>query len=152
MYPMPNICRKMPQVRSFQPLNSSIKDGRSQKGMQQFHEIVHVCNQFQQHIMNMDESFVVSFIIINTLRYKKSLKHQKDNISIEDQGSQLRIEEEFRKNNSEEYIDQSTMVHMVEGKKEESERVDDYSMNFEYIICYSLVLGLSSCVQNACTY
>lgn len=41
---------------------------------------------------------------------------------------------------------------MVEGKKEESERVDDYSMKFEYIICYSLVLGLSSCVQNACMY
>jgi len=64
----------------------------NRKVIEQFHEIVHIYNQFQ-HDMKMDESFVVSFIIDKLLHgwkdYKKNLEHRKDDLSLEELGQHL---------------------------------------------------------------
>lgn len=60
----------------------------NRKVIEQFHEIIHIYNQSQQHDMKIDESFVVSFIVDKLLPswkdYKKNLKHRNDDLSLEE--------------------------------------------------------------------
>lgn len=39
----------------------------TRKIIEQFHDVIHVCNQFAQHEIHMDESIVVSFVLKNFL-------------------------------------------------------------------------------------
>ncbi|KAH7840277.1 hypothetical protein Vadar_015012 [Vaccinium darrowii] len=69
--------------------------------------------------MKMEESIAVSAImdkLSSTWKdYKKSLKHKKEDLSVEEWGNHLRIEDEFRaRDNTEEHDSQSSKVHVVE--------------------------------------
>ena len=56
--------------------------------MEQFHEIERMLNNFAMHNMNMDECIIVSSIIDKLPQswkdFKRSLKHKKEDISLED--------------------------------------------------------------------
>ena len=58
--------------------------------VEQFHEIMHIHNQFNQYKMHMDDSIIVSAIMDKLppswKEYKKSLKHKKEDLSIEQLG------------------------------------------------------------------
>ncbi|XP_052887971.1 uncharacterized protein LOC128296584 [Gossypium arboreum] len=79
--------------------NYQMVDGHSV--MEQFHDIEKMLNQFKQYDMKMDEMIVVSFIIDKLppswKDFKRSLKHKKEEISLEALANHLRIEEEYRK-------------------------------------------------------
>ena len=68
--------------------------------MEQFHEIQHILSQFRQKNMNMDESIVVSSIIEKLLSFgkyfKKTLKHKKEDLTLEELAQPLQVEEESR--------------------------------------------------------
>lgn len=61
--------------------------------MEQLHEIQHILSQFQQKDMNMDESIVVSSIIEKLppswKDFKKSLKHKKEDLTLEELAQHL---------------------------------------------------------------
>lgn len=67
--------------------------------MDQFHEIQHIVSRFVQHKITMDETFIVSSIIdklpSSWKETKRSLKHKKEDMSMEDLANHLRIEQEF---------------------------------------------------------
>ena len=69
--------------------------------MDQFHEIQHILSQFKQQKMNMDDSIVVSSIIEKLppswKEFKKSLKHKKEDLTLEELAKHLRLEEETRR-------------------------------------------------------
>ena len=79
--------------------NYKMIDGKSI--MDQMHEIEHILNNFKQHNMHMDETIIVSSIIDKLppswKDFKSSLKHRKDDISLEQLGNNLRLKEEYRK-------------------------------------------------------
>lgn len=91
--------------------------------MEQLHEIQHILSQFQQKDMNVDESIVVSSIIEilppSWKDFKKSLKHKKEDLTLEELAQHLRVEEESRLLESNDHqVAQASKVHMVEdGKK-----------------------------------
>ncbi|KAK0581065.1 hypothetical protein LWI29_009567 [Acer saccharum] len=78
----------------------------SRRVVEQFHEIRHILNQFSKHKMNMDESVIVSAIIDKLppswKNYKRSFKHKKEDVTLEELGQHLRIEEEYRINSVDE--------------------------------------------------
>ncbi|KAF7821185.1 uncharacterized protein G2W53_026640 [Senna tora] len=86
--------------------------------MDQMHEIEHILNNFKQHDMHMDESIIVSSIIdklpSSWKDLKKKLKHKKEDISLEQLGNHLRLEEEYRKQDAEKETNVQEKVHMVE--------------------------------------
>ena len=68
--------------------------------MEQFHEIQRILGNFKQHGINVDENFVVSYLIDkvppSSKDFRNSLKHKKDDINVEQLGAHLRIEEGIR--------------------------------------------------------
>ncbi|XP_057965422.1 uncharacterized protein LOC131155963 [Malania oleifera] len=85
--------------------------------VEQFHETMHILNQFNQHNMKMDECISVSSIIdkLNPSwkDVRKFLKHGKDDMSLEQLGQHFQIEEVLRQNQkgAEEH---TSKVHMME--------------------------------------
>ncbi|XP_031276270.1 uncharacterized protein LOC116134755 [Pistacia vera] len=67
--------------------------------MEQLNEIERTLNHFKMHEMHIDETIIVSSIIDKlppTWRdFRRSLKHKKDDISLDDLAKSLRVEEEF---------------------------------------------------------
>ncbi|KAH7861680.1 hypothetical protein Vadar_029250 [Vaccinium darrowii] len=85
--------------------------------VEQFHEIMHILNQFSQHNMNMDGSISVSSIIDklpSTWKdVKKSLKHGKEEMTLEQLGQHFQVEEVLRQNLTN--VEESTSkVHVME--------------------------------------
>ncbi|KAL5803277.1 hypothetical protein ACOSQ4_031582 [Xanthoceras sorbifolium] len=72
--------------------------------------------------MNMDESVIVSAIIDKITPswkdYKRSLKHKKKDVTLEELGQHFHIEEEYIINSIDEQANSSSKVHMVEEGKE----------------------------------
>ena len=68
--------------------------------MEQYNELVRILGQFCLHNINVDESFSVSSIIDKLppswKEFKHSLKHRKEDFTIVELGSHLRIEESLR--------------------------------------------------------
>ncbi|XP_039686017.1 uncharacterized protein [Medicago truncatula] len=69
--------------------------------MEQLYEIERILNNYKQHNMNMDETIIVSSIIDKLppswKNFKRTMKHKKEDISLEQLGNHLRLEEEYRK-------------------------------------------------------
>lgn len=89
--------------------------------MEQMHEIERILNNYKQHKMHMDETIIVSSIIDKLppswKDFKRSLKHKKEDISLDQLGNHLRLEEEYRK--QEDTKDQYTheKAYVIEGGK-----------------------------------
>nr|GEV41611.1 hypothetical protein [Tanacetum cinerariifolium] len=68
--------------------------------LEQYNELLGILRRFTQHQMNMDESIQVSCIIDKLPRswkdFKHTLKHLKEELTLIELGSHLRIEESFR--------------------------------------------------------
>lgn len=68
--------------------------------MEQYNKLMRILGQFEQHKMNMDESISVSSVIDKLppswKDFKHTLKHQKEELSLVQLGSHLRIEEGLR--------------------------------------------------------
>ncbi|GKE39144.1 zinc finger, CCHC-type containing protein [Tanacetum coccineum] len=68
--------------------------------MEQYNELLGILGRFTQHKMNMDEAIQVSCIIDKLppswKDFKHTLKHQKDELTLIELGSHLRIEESLR--------------------------------------------------------
>jgi hypothetical protein len=93
--------------------------------MEQLYELERILNNYKQHKMHMDETIIVSSIIDKLppswKDFKKSLKHKKEDISLEQLGNHLRLEEEYRK--QDDTKDQHThekVYVMVDGKSGKS--------------------------------
>lgn len=87
--------------------------------MEQFHEIQHILSQFRQKNMNMDESIVVLSTIekLSSFQkdFKKTLKHKKEDLTLEELAQHLQIEEESRILESKEnQLAQTSKIHMVD--------------------------------------
>ena len=68
--------------------------------VEQFNELERISEHFKMHNMNMDETIILSSIIdkLPSQKYfKHSLKHKREDLSLEKLANSLRIEEEFRK-------------------------------------------------------
>ncbi|XP_010521498.1 PREDICTED: uncharacterized protein LOC104800401 [Tarenaya hassleriana] len=67
--------------------------------MEQFHELQRILSSFTQHELKMDETIMVSSIVDKLppswKDVKRSLKHRKEDMTLEQLGSHLRIEENF---------------------------------------------------------
>ncbi|GJW64619.1 hypothetical protein Tco_0116503 [Tanacetum coccineum] len=97
----------------------------SRSVMEQYHELLRILRQYTQHGLFMDESILVSSII-NKLPpswkdFKHMLKHNKDELSLVQLGSHLRIEETLRmeesgKDKGKDIVGPSSM-NMVEDDK-----------------------------------
>ena len=90
--------------------------------VEQYNEIWHILDQFNQHNMKIDESIIVSSIIDKLppswKDYKKSLKHNKKEISLEGLGQSLRIEEELKLYSLEDQAVMSSKINVVDEGKE----------------------------------
>ncbi|KAJ9535802.1 hypothetical protein OSB04_un001045 [Centaurea solstitialis] len=93
--------------------------------MEQYNELLRILGQFTQHNMKMDECIAVSSVIDKLppswKDFKHTLKHQKEELSLVQLGSHIRIEEslcgqESDKNKAKPDVGQPS-VHMVEGNK-----------------------------------
>lgn len=92
--------------------------------IEQFNEIMHILDQFSQHEMKMDESISISSMIDKIPQSWKnnkkriSLKHKREEMSLDELGQHLRIEEEIRlRDNNEEHESLTSNMHMVEEDK-----------------------------------
>lgn len=87
----------------------------------QLHDIQHILNQFKIKNMNMDESIVVSSVIDKLppswKDYKKSLKHQTEDLTLEQLAVHLTVEEQTRRQEKEELGAGASKVHVVEEGK-----------------------------------
>ena len=108
--------------------------------MEQYNEILRILGQFSQHKMNMDECIAVSSIIDKLppswKDFKHTLKHQKEELSLVQLGSHIRIEESLRvqeKDKTEEKPDVGQpSVHMVEGNNNnQNHKGKDIKRKFE---------------------
>jgi len=67
--------------------------------MEQLYEIERILNNYKQHNMNMDETIIVSSIIDkhppSWKDFKRTMKHKKEDISLEQLRNHLRLEEEY---------------------------------------------------------
>ncbi|XP_017970429.1 PREDICTED: uncharacterized protein LOC108660681 [Theobroma cacao] len=79
--------------------NYKMVDNRSV--MEQLHELERILNTFKQYGLKMDEVIVVSLVIDKLppswRDTKKTLKHKKEDMSLEDLGNHLRIKEDYHK-------------------------------------------------------
>ena len=86
--------------------------------MEQFRDIEKLLNHFKQYDMKMDNTIVVSSIIDKLppswKDFKRTLKHKKEDISLEDLANSLRLEEEYRLENEKEQKLQVSNVHVLE--------------------------------------
>ena len=96
--------------------NYKMVDGKSI--MEQMHEIENILSHFKQHNMHMDETIIVSSIIDKLppswKDFKRSLKHRKDDISLEQLGNNLRLEEEYRKQDDTKEPNVRENIHVME--------------------------------------
>nr|GEV26090.1 zinc finger, CCHC-type [Tanacetum cinerariifolium] len=90
----PNTWLRMHQVKS------SLLVTNSRPVLEQYNELFGILGRFTQHKMNMDESIQVSCIIDKLppswKDFKHTLKHLKDELTLVESGSLLRIEESLR--------------------------------------------------------
>ncbi|KAL3498510.1 hypothetical protein ACH5RR_041242 [Cinchona calisaya] len=111
--------------------NYKIVDGKPV--MQQLYEIERLLNNFKQHKMNMDETIIVSSIVDkfppSWKDFKRSFKHKKEDISLEQLGHKFCLEEEYR--NQEDTKDNvQEGVHTTEnGKTKSHKKRSHYSNN-----------------------
>jgi hypothetical protein len=96
--------------------NYKMIDGRPV--MEQLYELERILNNFKSHNMNMDDCIAV-FSIIDKLPpswkdFKRSLKHRKDDMSLEDLANALRVEEEYRMQDDQNKDVAASKVHVVE--------------------------------------
>ncbi|GLU06642.1 hypothetical protein SLE2022_236530 [Rubroshorea leprosula] len=93
--------------------NETLQDTRKRKK-----EIEKLLNSFKQYDMKMDESIVVSSIIDKLPQawkdFKRTLKHKKEDISLENLANSLRLEEQNRAENEKELKVQVSDVHVLE--------------------------------------
>ena len=105
--------------------NYKMEDSRSVT--EQYNELLGIYGQFKLHKMNMDESIVVSTIIDKLppswKDFKHNLKHQKEELSLVQLASHIRIEESLRAKESDKSEKPKgkvepgqPSVHMVENK------------------------------------
>jgi len=103
--------------------NYKMVDSRSV--MEQFNELLRILAQFTQHDMKMDECIIVSSVIDKLppswKDFKHTLKHQKEEVSLVQLGSHIRIEESLRVQESDKGkvkpdVGQPS-VHMIENNK-----------------------------------
>ncbi|WVZ05224.1 hypothetical protein V8G54_018570 [Vigna mungo] len=91
--------------------------------MEQFHEIQRILGSFKQHNIAMDETFIVSSIIDklppNWKDVRNSLKHNKDDMNVEQLAAHLRIEKGIRPQDGQKDSNHpnSSTVNMVEDGK-----------------------------------
>ncbi|KAI3731774.1 hypothetical protein L1987_62963 [Smallanthus sonchifolius] len=92
--------------------------------MEQYNELLHILGQFTQHDMKMDESISVSSIIDkfppSWKDFKHTLKHKKEDMSLIELGSHIRIEESLRAQElgkGKEKMQASSSVNVVEQDK-----------------------------------
>ncbi|CAM8937663.1 unnamed protein product [Rhodiola kirilowii] len=90
--------------------------------MEQFNELTRILGQFTQYGMKMDDAISVSSIIDKLppswKDFKRTLKHKKEEMSLEELGGELCVEESIRMQEdakAKETIESSS-VHMVEDK------------------------------------
>ncbi|KAL3534706.1 hypothetical protein ACH5RR_003167 [Cinchona calisaya] len=93
--------------------------------MEQLYEIENLLNNFKQHKMNMDETIIVSSIIDKLSPswkdFKRSLNYKKEDISLEQLGHKLRLEEECR-NQQDTKDNVQEGVHITEDGKTKSHK------------------------------
>jgi hypothetical protein len=86
--------------------------------MEQLYELERILNNYKQHNMHMDETIIVSSIIDKLppswKDFKKSLKHKKEDISLEQLANHLRLEEEYRKQDDTKNQNAHEKVHVME--------------------------------------
>ncbi|VFQ81421.1 unnamed protein product [Cuscuta campestris] len=88
--------------------------------MEQYHELVRMLGQFNLHGMKQDECISVSNVIDKLppswKDYKRELKHNKDDLSLVQLGTHLRIEESVRarESNKSKDVAEPSCVNMVE--------------------------------------
>ena len=119
--------------------------------VEQYNEILHILDQFNQHNMKMDEYIIVSSIIDKLppswKDYRKSLKHSKKEISLDGLSQSLHIEEELKFNNLEDQATTSSKINVVEERKEfkhsnHSKNNQKRIKTREIIICIPLVYSI----------
>lgn len=105
--------------------------------MEQYNELLRILGQFAQHNLMMDESISVSSIIDKLppswKDFKHTLKHKKEELSLVQLGSDLRIEESLRAQEndlpkSKDSAGPST-VNMVEDRAKNNKKRKDYGNN-----------------------
>ncbi|KAL0380534.1 UNVERIFIED_CONTAM: hypothetical protein Sangu_0117700, partial [Sesamum angustifolium] len=92
---------------------------------EQYNELLHIHGQFTQHNLMMDEEISVSSVIDKLppswKDYKHTLKHQKEELTLVQLGSHLRIEESLRAQENdkpkEKDVVGSSSVNMVEERR-----------------------------------
>lgn len=95
---------------------------------EQLNDMECILNNFKQQNLNMDDVIIVSSIIHKLSPswkvFKKSLKHKKNDISLQELGNHLQIEEEYHKqDDSKEYNAHMTNINVVEeGQSNKLER------------------------------
>ena len=87
--------------------------------MEQLYESEKILNNFKNHKMYMDDCIVVSSIIDKLpspwKNFKRSLKHKKDDMSLEEFANILHVEEEYRlQDDNKEHNASISKVHVVE--------------------------------------
>nr|GEW03367.1 zinc finger, CCHC-type [Tanacetum cinerariifolium] len=101
---------------------TNYKMTNSKPGMEQYNELLGILGRFTQHKMNMDEAIQV-FCIIDKLPpslkyFKHTLKHLKEELTLVELDSHLRIEESFRMQDSDKLKGNNvvgpSVVNMVE--------------------------------------
>lgn len=86
--------------------------------MKQMHEIECILNNYKHHNMHMDETIIV-FSIIDILfpswkDFKRSLKHHKDDISLEQFGNHLHLEDEYPEQDDAKEVSIQAKVHVID--------------------------------------
>ncbi|KAL1299925.1 hypothetical protein AAHE18_18G143200 [Arachis hypogaea] len=99
--------------------NYKMVDGRSV--MEQLHEIERILNNFKQHNMHMDDTIIVSSIIDKLppswKEFKRTMKHRKDDVSLEKLSNHFRLKEEYRKQDDTKEQSAHANLHVMEDEK-----------------------------------
>src|ERR1044072_9035722 len=115
--------------------------------MEQLYELERILNNYKQHNMHMDETIIVSSIIDKLppswKDFKKSMKHKKEDISLEKLGNHLRLEEEYRKKDDTKSQNAHEKVHVVE---KENSRKSSKKRNRDFDKC-----NTTNCNENIIT-
>jgi hypothetical protein len=105
--------------------------------MEQLYELERILNNYKQHSIHLDETIIVSSIIDKLppswKDFKKSMKHKKEDISLEQLRNHLRLEEEYRKQDDTK-SHAHEKVHVVEeenSRKSSKKRNRDFDKSHE---------------------
>nr|KAJ0203629.1 hypothetical protein LSAT_V11C500229240 [Lactuca sativa] len=108
--------------------------------MEQYHEMLRIPGQFAQHNLKMDEAIVVAMIIDKPppswKDFKHNLKHNKEELTLTQLGSHLRIEESLRTqelDNNPKGKNQvgSSSVNMVDGEGSKNQKKSNGKRKFK---------------------